>query len=111
MKTNRTREQLIKYVTEEVKHNEKMCKIANNDYDIDYWDARAIIAQNILDELNKDTNFHIERYLNSVMRKGHAEVKQEADDFWNENQFESVTFRGYIDEYEMLFMIFRQEYC
>ena len=83
MKTNRTKKILVSYLKEEVRHYEKMCRISNNDYDIRYYDGRCIVAQHILDELEKQKEFDIQKFI-LLIRQEQLEDLQDRKVFYKE---------------------------
>lgn len=109
MKTNRTKKILVSYLKEEVRHYEKMCRISNNDYDIRYYDGRCIVAQHILDELEKQKEFDIQKFI-LLIRQEQLEDLQDRKVFYKENKCDNERILGHIDEYVLLTKLFFQNY-
>ena len=109
MKTNRTKKILISYLKEEIRHNEKMAKISNNDYDIHYYDGRSLVAQYILEKLESQEKFDIDELL-KLIRKEQLEDMKDRKKFYRENHCDDEKTIGYIDEFGLLYRIFRQDY-
>lgn len=109
METNRTKKILISYLKEEIRHNEKMCRISNNDYDIHYYDGRCLVTQYILDKLESQDKFDINEIL-KLIRKEQLEDMKDRKKFNRENHCDDEKIAGHLDELGMIFKIFRQDY-
>ena len=109
METNRTKKILISYLKEEVRHYEKMCKISKNDYDIHYYDGRSLVAQHILEELEKQENFDIQKLI-LLIRQEQLEDMNDRKSFYEEYKCDNERILGHIDEYALLTKLFFQDY-
>lgn len=109
MKTNRTKNILKSYLKEEVRHYEKMCKISNNDYDIHYYDGRCIVAQYILEELEKQEIFDIQKLILLIKQEQLKDIHNRKS-FYKEYKCDNERILGHIDEYVLLIKLFFQDY-
>ena len=91
-----------------MKHWEMLCDFADNDYDIHYFNARAVIDDNVLTEirfyerLSEPINF-IEYILNVISIIKHDLIEKGLD----ENDVKDV---AYLDELRFLTKVVKQEY-
>lgn len=111
----RTRFDMIKYVSTLRDNWEKMTQLANNDYDIHYFDSRIAVDDEVLDYLNdidywqNDNDYNIQSFIEFLTINFTDNVKNNVS-FYNKHNCYNEKYSGYSDEYILLISITSQEY-
>lgn len=90
-------ENTIDLIICEYEHWLKMCEITNNDYDMGYFGARAIICENVIGRC-KDKDIQNISELHEYLLSKFEENKGYQKEYVAENQCDSEKIQGYIDE-------------
>jgi len=111
----RTRFDMIKYVSTLRDNWEKMTQLANNDYDIHYFNSRILVDNEVLDYLNdidywqNDNDYNIQSFIEFLTINFTDNVKNNVS-FHNKHNCYNEKYSGYSDEYILLISIASQEY-
>lgn len=111
----RTKFDMIKYVSTLRDNWEKMAQLANNDYDIHYFDSRIAVDDEVLDYLNdidywqNDNDYNIQSFIEFLTTNFTDNVKNNVS-FYNKHNCYNEKYSGYSDEYILLISITSQEY-
>jgi len=111
----RTKMDMIKYVSTLRDNWEKMTQLANNDYDIHYFNSRISVDNEALDYLNdddywqNDNDYNIQSFIEFLTINFTDNVKNNVS-FYNKHNCYNEKYSGYSDEYILLISIASQEY-
>ena len=100
-------ENTIDLIICECEHWLKMCDIAENDYDIGYFGARAIVDENIIKKYKKREVCSMEE-LSTYLLSKYKEEQGYKKEYIDENNCESEKIQGFIDEHFFLLNLINQ---
>jgi hypothetical protein len=111
----KTRFDIIKYVVTLRDVWEKMSELSENEKDINYFDSRISVDNDVLDYLNDDSywqnNYEYDyESFNTYLLNSFTNAVKDNVHFYNENDFYNETYSGCSDEYRFLHSITEQQY-